>query len=122
MSLPETTPAPLRDRDGEPVFEEAWQAQALGIADLMVETKVIAADLWSETLGAELRKSAAAGDPDNADTYYRAVLAALQMLLYETGQAASEEVDTREADWRSAYLNTPHGMPVELAAADRRTR
>ena len=105
-------PAGLKDRDGEPVFEEVWQAQMLGIADLLVAATVISADAWSTTLGAELRKSAAAGRVDNAETYYRSVLAALQTLLYEAGMVAREEVDAREADWRSAYLNTPHGMPI----------
>ena len=110
-------PARLKDRDGEPVFEEAWQAQVLGIADLLVAANAIAADAWSITLGAELRKSAAAGRADNSETYYRSVLAAVQTLLHEVGMVAREEVDTREADWRSAYLNTPHGMPVVLGAS-----
>ncbi len=117
MNLPEMAPAELKDKYGEPVFEEAWQGQVLGIADLLVAATVISADAWSTTLGAELRKCAAAGRVDNAETYYRSVLAALQTLLNEAGMVAREEVDVREADWRSAYLNTPHGMPVVLGAS-----
>ena len=115
MSRPETL-GPLRRRDGEPVFDEPWQAQALGMADMLVSAGVITADAWATALGKELRQAATAGAPDDLETYYRAVLAALQTLLYETGTTAREEVDTREAEWRRAYLTTPHGKPVELAA------
>ena len=31
--------------------------------------------------------------------------------------ASSAEIDTRQEAWRQAYLNTPHGAPVELANA-----
>ena len=108
---------PLRRRDGQPLFEEPWQAQALGMADLLVGAGVIGAGAWSAELGKQLRKGASAGAPDDLDTYYGAVLAALQTLLYATGATAREEVDTCEAEWRRAYLATPHGKPVELAAS-----
>ena len=75
---------------------------------------MIPKDDWATALGAELRDSAAAGLPDDSETYYRAVLATIQKLLHESGAAARDEVDIRESDWRHAYLNTPHGMPVEL--------
>lgn len=107
---------PLKRRDGEPVFEQPWQAQALGMADMLVSASVITADAWATELGKELRKGATAEVADDLEAYYRAVLAALQTLLYETGATAREEVDIREAEWRRAYLNTPHGMPVELGA------
>ena len=113
MSLPETPLGPLKRRDGEPLFDEAWQAQALGIADILVNQGVISADAWAIELGSELRMSAAASVKDDAESYYHAVLSALQTLLYEAG-VAREEVDDREDAWRHAYLNTPHGMPVEL--------
>ena len=88
------------------------------MADLLVTAGVISADAWARALGAELRKHTAAGAADNAEAYYRAVLAALQVLLDEAGAAASEEVEIREGEWRRAYLNTPHGKPVELRAAN----
>jgi nitrile hydratase accessory protein len=118
LSLPETPLGPLKRRDDEPVFDEPWQAQALGMADVLVTAGVISADAWALALGAELRKGATAGVADDAEAYYRAVLAALQTLLYEAGATAREEVEVREAEWRRAYLNTPHGMPVELGASD----
>ncbi len=79
---------------------------------------MISAESWSKALGTELRNRAAAGNVDDADTYYRAILAALQTLLCESGKTARDEIYAREADWRNAYLNTPHGMPVKLGASE----
>lgn len=117
LSLPETLLGPLKRRDDEPVFDEPWQAQVLGMAEVLVTAGVISADAWAAALGAELRKGANAGIADDAEAYYRAVLTALQILLYEAGATSREEVDFREADWRRAYINTPHGVPVELGAS-----
>jgi nitrile hydratase accessory protein len=118
LNPPENLLGPLVRRDGEPTFDETWQAQALGIADALVAAGVIAADAWAARLGAILRARAEAGAADDADTYYGAVLEALETLLTETGSAAASEVDRRQQQWRRAYLNTPHGKPVELAAGE----
>ena len=116
MSAPDARPAPLRDTAGEPAFDEAWQAQALGIADLLVERGVIDAAEWADALGASLRGEDSTARPDSLDTYYRAVLNALQTLLARSGSAPADEVNLTADTWRRAYLNTPHGQPVELAA------
>ena len=105
---------PLKRRDDEPTFDEPWQAQVLSMADILVTAGVISADAWARTLGAERGKSLASGAEDNVDEYYRAVLAALQILLYELGATSREEVDIRQDEWRRAYLNTPHGQPVSI--------
>lgn len=107
----------LKRRDDEPLFDESWQAQALGMADMLVSDGVISANAWATTLGAELRKGAATGVEDDTESYYRAVLAALQSLLYEAGATSRDEVGGREEEWRRAYLRTPHGRPVELGAS-----
>jgi nitrile hydratase accessory protein len=107
---------PLKRRDGEPAFDEAWQAQALAMADLMVRAGVVSADAWAQALGEKLRESAEAGDADDTEAYYQAVLSALEDLLASAGAASFQEVGTREEEWRRAYLNTPHGKPVELSA------
>lgn len=122
MNPPDNPPGnalgPLKRRDGEPTFDEPWQAQVLGMADAMVTSGVIAADAWAARLGARLAERSAAGAADDADTYYGAVLDALQGLLAESGAARPDEVDRREHQWRDAYLHTPHGMPVELSAGE----
>ena len=116
MNLPDDPLGPLKRRDGDPTFDEPWQAQVLGIADSLVAAGVIAADAWAARLGAVLGARAEAGAADDAGTYYSAVLEALEALLAETGSAAASEVDRRYQQWRQAYLNSPHGKPVDLAA------
>ena len=104
----------LKARDGEPAFEEPWQAEALALADVLVRRGSVSPSRWAEALGAEIAARKAA--PDDRETYYRAVLAALERLLAESGAVARDELDTRERQWERAYLRTPHGKPVELAA------
>lgn len=116
MSRPEAAPAlrPLARQDGEPVFNEAWQAQTLGLAATLVEAGMFSAAQWSDSLGAALKQAAADGRPDDTETYYAAALNALETLLAD-GPVSGTELTARTAAWRRAYLNTPHGAPVELS-------
>ena len=45
-------------------------------------------------------------------------LRALERLAYEKGATDAAEFAERKETWRRAYLNTPHGKPIELSAAD----
>lgn len=84
------------------------------MADLMVTAGHFSASEWSETLGACLREAEAEGLPDTLETYYVAVVAALERLSESrTGISADERV-TRRAEWEAAYHRTPHGKPVLL--------
>ncbi len=113
MSDPADTLKPL-----EPVFDEAWQAQVLAIADSMVTAGHFTAKDWAEALGAELKKSDQAGLPDTLETYYLAALTALENLsASRVGIDANMQAD-RKATWTRAYLNTPHGSPVLLQAGE----
>ena len=114
MNRPEPRPGVLKARDGEPVFGEPWHAQTLALADLLVKRGVVSPARWAETLGAEIAARKAA--PDDRESYFRAVLAALEGLLADTGAVTRGELDERERQWERAYLRTPHGRPVELAA------
>lgn len=108
--------APLARRDDEPVFDEPWQAQALGLAFVLAERGVYSPDEWSRTLGAVHRQSLEGGAPDTPQTYYKAVVQALEQLIRENGPFITDEVlEDRVQTWRRAYLNTPHGQPVELS-------
>jgi Nitrile hydratase beta subunit len=104
----------LKAKDGEPVFGEPWHAQTLALADLLVKSEAISSARWAETLGAEIK--ALNVEPDDRETYFRAVLAALERLLAENGDVTATELDEREHQWERAYLRTPHGRQVELAA------
>lgn len=114
MNRPELASGHLKSREGEPVFGEPWHAQAIAMADLLVRSGRISGNEWAETLGAEIRVLEAAQTPDNRESYFRAVLAALVRLLAEDGSVRSEELAEREGQWERAYLRTPHGQPVEL--------
>ena len=110
---------PLVRRDGEPAFEEAWQAELLALAYALADRGVFSPSQWSEALGAALRRAAADGAPDDQATYYTAALAALERLLATDGRLGPAAVTARTEQWRAAYLATPHGQPVELAAGVR---
>ncbi|WP_164744566.1 nitrile hydratase accessory protein [Nioella ostreopsis] len=103
---------PLAPRD--PVFDEAWQAQVLAIADTMVQAGRFTATDWAETLGAELRAAEAAGKPDTTGTYYEAALSALERLTTEATDITGADLSARKATWTRAYERTPHGQPVLL--------
>lgn len=99
-----------------PKFGEAWHAQVLAIADTLVTSGQISATAWAETLGAERDADEAAGRADTEETYYAAALRALEKLLDGGAIVASCDLETRRDTWERAYLATPHGQPVELAA------
>ncbi len=105
---------PLKRQDGDPVFDEAWQAQVLAMADSLTKHGAFTASEWSDALGAELRRSMRDGAADNAETYYQAALRALERLLDGGGALTADEVTERRDAWERAYLTTPHGKPVSL--------
>ena len=117
MARPEDeTPAPLKRLDGEPTFDEPWQAQALAIADTLIANGTIAPKDWAETLGGHLARAAADGAPDTTDTYYQAVLRSLTELLADRGEVTADALSERRDSWERAYRATPHGKPVLLEA------
>ena len=111
-------PGPLIGRDGEPLFSEPWQAQIVAMATAMVEKGRFTLNDWSNTLGAEIRRSLADGKPDDTATYYQCVLATFETLVKQAELASAEELKARKLQWIEAYEHTPHGQPVTLATAD----
>jgi nitrile hydratase accessory protein len=107
---------PLATQDNDAPFAEPWQAQVMALAFAASQKGIFSPTQWSEALGAELRKNQVEGFLDDRASYYQAALRALETLLLASGKLAQEIVTHREAEWRRAYLNTPHGMPVELSA------
>ena len=106
--------APLKRLDGEPVFDEAWQAQVLAMADRLRASGVFTPTQWSATLGDELVRAEQVGKPDTALTYYEAALQALERLLDESGAVSPQARAERRMAWEEAYRATPHGEPVVL--------
>jgi nitrile hydratase accessory protein len=103
------------DRAG-PVFEEPWQASAFALAVHLSERGAFAWSEWSAVLGHEIQAAAPRG-PEESAAYFHHWLDALERLCREKGLVDGVEISRRREQWRQAYLNTPHGEPVELTAA-----
>lgn len=110
----------LSPSDNDPPFQEPWQAQALATAFGLQQAGVITATEWSEALGAAIKRAQVAGDPDEGDTYYNHVLDALETLMHEKNLVPADELSNRKAQWKEAYLTTPHGQPVTLMDEDKK--
>jgi hypothetical protein len=99
-----------------PIFESPWHAEVLAIADTLIGARLFTADEWSEALGTQLREARDRDLPDDSPNYYHCALRALEMLVARHAPQVSMVLADRVEQWRRAYLNTPHGQPVELAA------
>jgi nitrile hydratase accessory protein len=109
-------PALPPEREG-PVFEEPWQATAFARAVHLSERGAVRWSEWSAALGQEIQ--AAVGDAAPVDRYFEHWLRALEHICAEKGMVNPTEIRARQEAWRRAYLDTPHGQPVELAVAPR---
>ena len=107
---------PLASVDGEPAFAEAWQAEALAIADILVQNGLFSAGDWSAALGEALQQAEAGGAIDDQETYYSCVLSALEGLVARHSVIGLSAMADKRKDWEDAYLSTPHGQPVKLKA------
>ena len=111
----ENLPALPRDDDG-PIFREPWQAHAFALAVRLSEAGVFTWPEWASCLAQEIRSAQERGDPDLGATYYHHWLAALEKLCALKNLVNGTDMEKRKEEWRAAYLNTPHGQPIELAA------
>ena len=101
-----------------PVFREPWEAQAFALAVSLNERGLFSWKEWAATLGDEIKKAQAAGDPDTGETYYHHWLATLERIVAEKGLTdARTLLRTRDA-WEHACERTPHGTAIELRPDD----
>jgi nitrile hydratase accessory protein len=106
-----------RNAEG-PVFREPWEAQAFALALSLNKRGLFTWGEWAATLGEEIKKAQAAGDPDTGETYYHHWLATLERIVAAKGVADAQTLArTREA-WERACERTPHGTPIELRPDD----
>jgi nitrile hydratase accessory protein len=105
------------DAEG-PVFREPWEAQAFAMALMLHERGVFTWNEWAETLGAEIKRAQAAGDPDTGETYYHHWLATLERLVAAKGVATPDVLHRTRDAWDHAADRTPHGKPIVLSAED----
>lgn len=106
-----------RDEEG-PVFNEPWEAQAFSLVIALHGAGIFSWEEWAEELAGQITKAQSAGDPDLGNTYYHHWLAALEVISQRKGIVEAAQMETQKQRWHAAYLNTPHGQPIELSAAD----
>ena len=102
----------------DPVFREPWEAHAFAMTVALHRAGLFTWREWADTLAQCIREAQEAGDPDVGDTYYHHWLAALERLVAVKGAGAPGEVQRFRDAWARAAERTPHGQPIELAAAD----
>lgn len=108
--------------EGGPVFKEPWQAHAFALAVRLSECGCFSWPEWATALSQEIRTAQKQGDPDLGQSYYHHWLKALERLCTEKGLVSGADMHQRKEQWRSAYLHTPHGQPIELSAAGEEDR
>jgi nitrile hydratase accessory protein len=110
-------PAPpgiLRDETDQ-TFDAPWQAQAFALVVQLNKAGRFSWDEWVRVFSREIARSPSRPGESANDTYYRQWLDALEQIVVERGLLAPGEARERASVWRTAYVNTPHGQPVELA-------
>jgi len=104
----------LTCKEGEPVFREAWKAEAFALALYLFEAGHFTWPEWTAALAHEIETGEHPNHVNDEETYYLRWLTALERLCAEKALVTSTEVVERKAAWHRAYVETPHGHPVEL--------
>jgi nitrile hydratase accessory protein len=113
----EAVPSIPRDAQG-PVFREPWEAQAFAMALALHDRGLFTWSEWAATLGDEIKRAQAAGDPDTGETYYRHWLNALERMVAAKGLADMQMLARYRHAWHHAAGRTAHGTPIELRPDD----
>jgi nitrile hydratase accessory protein len=74
--------------NGELVFEEPWQARALGMGVVSLRSLGVGPAEWAAALGAAIEEHGHDPGEDPAAAYYTAWIAALERVLAEHGVSA----------------------------------
>lgn len=112
---------PLAPR--EPMFKEPWHAQALALADSLVRAEAFTATEWAEALGVALKVAEAQALPDDAETYYTVVVAALETLKESFRYKRSGAQETMRCVGAGLPIDTtrPAGHACRLIIMKRRS-
>ncbi len=87
MTDPLLTTLDLPRANGELVFEEPWQARALGLGVVAMRSLGIGAVEWRDALAAAIERHGHDPDEDPAAAYYTAWIDALDRLVATHGAA-----------------------------------
>ena len=106
------------DLDNPPAFREPWQAKAFAFVVLLHREGRFTWDDWVRTLADEIAAFPQRADEDAELAYHRQFLTALEKIVATRGLTTPEAMQARKLAWRRAYLATPHGHAVDLAATE----
>jgi nitrile hydratase accessory protein len=113
----DAVPSIPRDKEG-PVFREPWEAQAFAMTLALHARGLFTWPEWAATLGEEIKRAQAVGDPDTGETYYRHWLNALERIVAAKGVTNERTLARYRDAWDHAADRTPHGDPIELKPDD----
>ena len=88
----------LPRKNGELLFEDAWEGRVFGLATAMHEGRLFE---WEEFRGRLIEQIAHADEHGEESTYYERWLDAFERLLVEKGLLSREELAARLADFES---------------------
>ena len=103
----------------EKVFDAPWHAEVFALTVHLNEGGYFDWPEWAGRFGENLAaaKTAKIGvveGLDGSDDYYQIWLQTLIELMQEKGLVDAKMLASIKAQWREAYLTTPHGKPVHL--------
>jgi nitrile hydratase accessory protein len=104
----------------EPVFADAWQAQAFAMVQALQQQGHLGPREWTDALSAEIEASSRRGERDDGSRYYDCWLdydcwlAALEKLVVAKDFMNQAEMARRKQEWDEAARATPHGQPIVL--------
>ena len=103
----------------EKVFDAPWHAEVFALAVHLNEGGYFDWPEWAGRFGENLAaaktvKIGVGEGLDGSDDYYQIWLQTLIELMQEKGLVDAKMLASIKAQWREAYLTTPHGKPVNL--------
>jgi len=104
----------LVSRDAPARFEEPWHAGLFAITLDLSDKGHFTWSEWTATFGASLKLAASQGRPSDGSNYFDVWLETLENMLMDRQMVTADRLASIKAEWTSAYLNTPHGHPVNL--------
>ncbi|MFN2993163.1 nitrile hydratase accessory protein [Serratia plymuthica] len=98
-------------------FEHPWQAQVFSLIVYLHQAGQFSWKAWVDVFSDEIKASPMQEHESINDAYYRQWVSAAEKMLLSLELAGEQDIAHRTDEWRQAYLNTPHGMPVVLTSA-----
>jgi len=103
----------------EKAFDAPWHAEVFALAVHLNEGGHFDWPEWAGRFGenlaaAKMDKIGVGEGLDGSDDYYQIWLQTLIELMQEKGLVDAKMLASIKAQWRDAYLTTPHGKPVHL--------